>query len=89
MQPDGSAVQPSFVVERERLAAAMYSAGLAVPANYDAPRGRPDTDEERAYMRSRGQGDGRRVPRTTVPRMLRRDAFRASDALQLEPSVPR
>ena len=73
LKPDGGSASPIFRVEIERLAAAVYSAGLPVPAWYVQADIGPSEVTERAYLDERGLGDGRRLDGSTVPRLVRRD----------------
>jgi hypothetical protein len=54
IKPTGSGPAPRFEIERERLAAAWYMAGLPVPHDYQDDGGLPRDAETRAYMRSCG-----------------------------------
>ena len=64
--------QPLFAVEVERMALAWHSLGLPLPAWYAAADAQPPSAAERAYVRSRGAGDDRRVkgvvPLLALPR---------------------
>jgi hypothetical protein len=71
--PDGSGPDLQFAVEIERLAAAVYSAGIPIPPWYSRGEGEPPEQAERAYMHERGLGDRRRLDGRTVPRLARRD----------------
>ena len=71
--PDDSGTTPIFSVEIERLAAAVYTAGLPVPPWYSSADTGPPEVSGRAYMLERGLGDGRRLDGCTVPRLVRRD----------------
>ena len=73
LKPNGSGRDLSFDVEIERLAAAIYTAGIPVPAWYASEDSGPPGALERAYMHERALGDGRRLDGSTVPRLVRRD----------------
>ena len=73
LKPDGSGADPIFEVEIERLAAAVYAAGLPVPQWYSRADAGPLELTERTYMFERGLGDGRRLDGRAVPRLVRRD----------------
>ena len=71
--PDDSGTDLTFSVEIERLAAAVYAAGLPVPPWYSSETAGPPEAAERTYMLERGLGDGRRIDGRVVPRLVRRD----------------
>ena len=65
MQPTraGRPVDKRFQSELVRFARAWHDSGLAVPADFDAPDGRPTSARARDYQLVRGAGDGRIVKR--------------------------